>query len=113
MPSLAIKLDKITAIELPQTIVNRFCEEGISIFVPTLALAGLMFDNVTVPTPVLPNLYVTVIGWERRPVLRNWIDLGKKFNPFYIILMGIGSLSELDCISFGDHGVSSGKKTSK
>ena len=38
------------------------------------------------------------------------MDLGKKFNPFYIILMGIGSLSEHDCISFGDYGVSSEKK---
>ena len=25
-----------------------------------------MFDNVTPLTPVLPNLYVTVIGWEER-----------------------------------------------
>ena len=26
-----------------------------------------MFDNVNPLTPVLPNLYVTVIGWEHSP----------------------------------------------
>ena len=32
-----------------------------------VSVGGLViFDNVTLLTPVLPNLYVTVIGWEER-----------------------------------------------
>ena len=40
------------------------CCRRICILVAVAALALATFDNVSPLTPVLPNLYVTVIGWE-------------------------------------------------
>ena len=48
-----------------------------------VAVAALAFDNVSPLTPVLPNLYVTVIGWEhtsKEIILKGRVTLFTSFS---------------------------------